>query len=122
MIEITIRSLQHYIYCPHRWGLMEIDRAWAENYFVTRGNLIHKRVHEKEKYSIRDKKVFTGDVYKRQSGSVVEHRLAKARVASSNLVFRSIQCRSGGTGRRTGLKILRSLYDRTGSIPVFGTT
>ena len=29
-------------------------------------------------------------------------------------------CRSGGTGRRTGLKILRSKI-RTGSIPVFGT-
>ena len=31
------------------------------------------------------------------------------------------KCRSGGTGRRTGLKILRNLYFRTGSIPVFGT-
>ena len=32
-----------------------------------------------------------------------------------------VACRSGGTGRRTGLKILRNLYFRTGSIPVFGT-
>ena len=31
-------------------------------------------------------------------------------------------CRSGGTGRRTGLKILRDLYSRTGSIPVAGIT
>ena len=38
------------------------------------------------------------------------------RVARSHVV-----CRSGGTGRRTGLKILRDLYSRTGSIPVFGT-
>ena len=29
-------------------------------------------------------------------------------------------CRRGGTGRRTGLKILRDLYSRTGSIPVAG--
>ena len=28
--------------------------------------------------------------------------------------------RRGGTGRRTGLKILRDLYSRTGSIPVCG--
>ena len=28
--------------------------------------------------------------------------------------------RCGGTGRRTGLKILRDLYSRTGSIPVNG--
>ena len=29
--------------------------------------------------------------------------------------------RRGGTGRRTGLKILRDLYSRTGSSPVAGT-
>ena len=32
----------------------------------------------------------------------------------------SYECRRGGTGRRTGLKILRDLYSRTGSIPVAG--
>ena len=31
-----------------------------------------------------------------------------------------LKCRRGGTGRRTGLKILRDLYSRTGSIPVAG--
>ena len=42
------------------------------------------------------------------SSSVVEHHLAKVGVAGSNPVFRSNQiCRGGGTGRRTGLKILR---------------
>ena len=78
------------------------------------------------------------------SSSAVEHRLAKARVASSNLVFRSIRrhsqvvrqrsakplfpssnlgaastvlyisCRGGGTGRRKGLKIPRRVI----SVPV----
>ena len=38
------------------------------------------------------------------------------RVARSHVV-----CRSGGTGRRTGLKILRDLPLVPGSIPVFGT-
>ena len=48
---------------------MEIDRAWPENYFVTKGNLIHKRVHEKEKYYIRNKKVFTSvNVYNDKYG------------------------------------------------------
>ena len=32
-----------------------------------------------------------------------------------------LTCRRGGTGRRTGLKILRDLYSRTGSIPVAGS-
>lgn len=58
--EITIRSIQHYLYCPHRWGLLEIDKAWAENYFVTKANLMHDRVHDPDKsYTMRGKKVFT---------------------------------------------------------------
>lgn len=58
--EITLRSIQHYLYCPHRWGLLEIDRAWAENVFVTKANLLHDRVHDPEKnYISRGKKVFS---------------------------------------------------------------
>ena len=41
---------------------------------------------------------------------LVEHHLAKVGVAGSNPVFRfalAIFSRGGGTGRRTGLKILR---------------
>lgn len=58
--EITIRSIQHYLYCPHRWGLLEIDKAWQENFFVTKANLIHDRVHNPEQhYSAKGKQVFT---------------------------------------------------------------
>lgn len=59
MEEISIRSIQHYLYCPHRWGLMEIDRAWAENYFIARAEVIHKRVHTIDTYSGRGKKSYT---------------------------------------------------------------
>lgn len=59
-IEITIRSIQHYMYCAHRWGLLEIDKAWAENYYVTKANLLHERVHEADNsYTSRGKKVMT---------------------------------------------------------------
>lgn len=57
--QIAIRSLQHYLYCSHRWGLIEIGRVWAENYFVTKSNLLHERVHEMQKYHLPGKKVFT---------------------------------------------------------------
>lgn len=58
--EITIRSIQHYMYCPHRWGLLEIDKAWAENVFVTKANLMHERVHDPNRnYTARGRKVFT---------------------------------------------------------------
>ena len=59
MEEISIRSIQHYLYCPHRWGLMEIDCAWAENYFIARAEVIHKRVHTSDTYSARGKKTYT---------------------------------------------------------------
>lgn len=59
-VEIAIRSIQHYLYCPHRWGLLEIDKAWAENAFVTKANLMHNRVHDPERnYISRGKKVYT---------------------------------------------------------------
>lgn len=58
--EISIRSIQHYMYCSHRWGLMEIDRAWAENFFVTKANLMHDRVHNPDSsYTSRGVKVYT---------------------------------------------------------------
>lgn len=58
--EITIRAVQHYMYCPHRWGLMEIGQMWAENVYVTKANIMHKRVHEPERrYSSKGAKVFT---------------------------------------------------------------
>lgn len=59
MESVTIRSLQHFLYCPHRWGLMEIDRAWTENYFVVKANAVHERVHSGESYTARGGKTFT---------------------------------------------------------------
>ena len=58
--EITIRAIQHFLYCPHRWGLLEIDKAWNENIYVTKANLMHERVHDPQKsYIRRGKKVYT---------------------------------------------------------------
>ena len=51
-----------------------------------------------------------------QRGQTV-NLLATPSVESTTIHF---SCRRGGTGRRTGLKILRDLYSRTGSIPVAG--
>ena len=52
--DITIRQFQHYAYCPHRWGMIEIDRAWQENEFVTRANIDHERVDSGTKYNKRN--------------------------------------------------------------------
>lgn len=57
--QIAIRNVQHYLYCAHRWGLLAIDQAWAENGFVTKANLLHERVHQPLKFSGKGKKTFT---------------------------------------------------------------
>ena len=63
--------------------------------------------------------------------SWLERRPVTAEVVGSNpirvaaivmiAIIYSTPSRCGGTGRRTGLKILRDLYSHTGSIPVAGT-
>lgn len=57
---INIRDIQHFLYCPHRFGLMKIDTAWSENLFVTKANLLHERVHNTDStYTLRGRKVYT---------------------------------------------------------------
>ena len=43
--QIGIREFQHFVYCPRQWGLIQINQTWSENYFVTKANLIHEKVH-----------------------------------------------------------------------------
>ena len=41
---VNIREVQHFAYCPHRWGLIHIGCDWSENAFVSRAKLMHERV------------------------------------------------------------------------------
>ena len=43
---VPIRALQHYLYCPHRWGLLYIEDAWQDNAFTVKAGIVHKRVDE----------------------------------------------------------------------------
>ena len=42
---INIRTIQHYMYCPIRLGLLEIEIVWAENVSVVLANIMHENVH-----------------------------------------------------------------------------
>ena len=46
---INIRTIQHYMYCPRRFGLLEIENAWAENVSVVLANIMHENVHSGNK-------------------------------------------------------------------------
>ena len=38
-VTINIRDIQHYMYCPRRFALLEVNDDWAENAFVVKANL-----------------------------------------------------------------------------------
>ena len=59
MDNINIRDLQHFLYCQHRWGLIVIDKVWAENIFVIKANLLHENVHNSNRVIYaKDKKTY----------------------------------------------------------------
>lgn len=44
--SISIRTIQHFMYCPRRYALLEINKDWNENAFVVKANLMHEHVHD----------------------------------------------------------------------------
>ncbi|MEG0894264.1 MAG: CRISPR-associated endonuclease Cas1 [Oscillospiraceae bacterium] len=53
-MQVKIRDIQHFLYCPHRWGLLNIDCAWAENYYVVKANLLHDNPLLRDDSNIND--------------------------------------------------------------------
>lgn len=42
---INIRAIQHFMYCPRRYALLEINDDWSENVYVVKANIMHENVH-----------------------------------------------------------------------------
>lgn len=61
-MTINIRLIQHYMYCPRRFALLEINDDWAENAFVVQANILHQRVHDGSHSFSDSKKVVRSDV------------------------------------------------------------
>lgn len=48
---VSVRSVQHYMYCPRRFALLELNQDWAENASVVKANILHETVHsDKPRY------------------------------------------------------------------------
>lgn len=57
---INIRSVQHYMYCPRRFALLENNSDWAENAFVVKADIMHENVHSgAHSFSDSKKQVFS---------------------------------------------------------------
>lgn len=54
---IQIRELQHFLYCPHRWGVLHLENGWKENVFTILAEIFHERVHSGEKSYAKGKTI-----------------------------------------------------------------
>jgi CRISPR-associated exonuclease Cas4 len=45
---IYLSSLQHYLFCPRQFGLIELEDIWIENQFTAEGQVLHQRVNQAE--------------------------------------------------------------------------
>lgn len=41
--DIPLSALQHWLFCPRQYGLIHIDRVWAENRLTAEGRVLHDR-------------------------------------------------------------------------------
>ncbi|MGZ8258906.1 MAG: CRISPR-associated protein Cas4, partial [Methylotenera sp.] len=45
---IYLSRLQHYLYCPRQFALIELEDIWIENQLTAEGQVLHKRVNQAE--------------------------------------------------------------------------
>lgn len=48
METIYLSRLQHYLYCPRQFALIELEDIWTENYFTASGQVLHQRVNQQD--------------------------------------------------------------------------
>ena len=45
MQTLYLSRLQHYLFCPRQFALIELECAWAENIFTAEGQVMHEKVN-----------------------------------------------------------------------------
>ena len=43
---IYLSRLQHYLFCPRQYALIELENIWVENQFTAEGQVLHQRVNQ----------------------------------------------------------------------------
>lgn len=51
-----ISNIQHYVFCPRQWALIEIDGEWKENILTVTGSILHEKVHQSNR-DVRSKSI-----------------------------------------------------------------
>ena len=45
--EITLNSLEHYMFCKYQWWLNYVENEWLDNIHTTLGDIVHRHVDNK---------------------------------------------------------------------------
>lgn len=49
-----ISGIAHFVHCPRRWWLINVEGQWAENAYTARGRVFHETVHNPDSGRIRN--------------------------------------------------------------------
>lgn len=41
---LQLSGIQHYVFCPRQWALIQIEQLWADNQLTAEGSLLHENV------------------------------------------------------------------------------
>jgi len=52
--SIYLSRLQHYLYCPRQFALIELEDIWTENQFTAEGQILHQRVNQADQQKRSD--------------------------------------------------------------------
>ena len=51
---IYLSRLQHYLFCPRQFALIELENIWSENQFTAEGQILHQRVNQADQEKRKD--------------------------------------------------------------------
>lgn len=43
---LMLSGIQHFMYCPRQWALIDIEQQWTDNRLTIEGNILHKHVDD----------------------------------------------------------------------------
>lgn len=59
MISLRLNGIQHFVFCPRQWGLIEIEEVWEESSDTAIGRLLHKIADDAYFEERRSNKIIT---------------------------------------------------------------
>lgn len=91
--EITLNSLEHFMFCPYQWWLIYIENEWVENVHTIQGNIVHSKVDDPNFFESRGNKKIERSVplYSEKLGlygiaDLIEFNYENNKIKSINIV------------------------------------